>query len=872
MAGLAMMSAAADPLPVTTGDFNTEAAPGGSISALYAVGSQIFFLGKDMTHGTELWRSDGTTAGTWMVKDIVAGSADSGVDMLGQTNGLLLFSIPSGESAGVWRSDGTSEGTFQVAEVTAKGARSLGGLMWFDGTAPGATAAESEPWRTDGTVEGTFSLGLASQAAAVAATSRSITPRSVIITLPIDWVGPSQPLRFQFASMSGGHFFINGDRGLWKSGGTVETTQCISALPEYAGSLVRIENSGSWLSVLSSHPEQRFDWWASNGRTGDLVHLCDGAEWTTFQIIGRIGDVSVAKVTLTHTSVPEFWKSDGTPEGTVRIPVGNVDWYANPSGFTVSNGRIYISAQTFQEGLEPWVLDPQAGSLGMLKDIRPKELSSSPGNYRSVGDAVYFTAEDKRGRCLWTSVGKSAGTKAMTSLLPKGWTISNARMSSLGDTLYFTASHRDLGTALWRKDPKGKKAVRVAATITGNGSFLAPEDFFVDAEASGDTVYFLGNDGSDRLLWRTNGSPAGTYPLEAPRVKATRGDASSSLSVVNDRIVFSGPDPVDKGQFALLAATDRQASAGRIAGIPAESYPEISHSMVRSGDHAYFVGTDARLWASDGTAAGTFRFEMAVNQTGPGYPIPDGEGAVFFFANHEGASGGIWFADAASGTMAKVDPLRGECLTVQGGDLYFVRRNAAMELCLWRNTGVAGSTTEVASIPGAVSMRSSAGLLWIDALWPWEENRRELWRSDGTAEGTFAVATSGRDTKFEVIPGIQAGQPCLFFARTGSACEFWLSDGTEGGTQRLIEDALEWNSNSIVVGDRIYFSGNDGIHGHELWVSDGTAVGTVMVTDLTGDSGSSSPAHFVLAGTRLYFTAVTEESGREWYTLDLSAQ
>jgi ELWxxDGT repeat protein len=34
------------------------------------------------------------------------------------------------------------------------------------------------------------------------------------------------------------------------------------------------------------------------------------------------------------------------------------------------------------------------------------------------------------------------------------------------------------------------------------------------------------------------------------------------------------------------------------------------------------------------------------------------------------------------------------------------------------------------------------------------------------------------------------------------------------------------------VGDRVFFSANDGVRGPGLWVSDGTAEGTVLVADL----------------------------------------
>src|SRR5688500_3306290 len=53
---------------------------GSSPRDLTAVGATVYFTARDAQHGRELWRSDGTAAGTTLVKDIATGraSADPG--------------------------------------------------------------------------------------------------------------------------------------------------------------------------------------------------------------------------------------------------------------------------------------------------------------------------------------------------------------------------------------------------------------------------------------------------------------------------------------------------------------------------------------------------------------------------------------------------------------------------------------------------------------------------------------------------------------------------------------------------------------------------------------------------------------------------
>jgi ELWxxDGT repeat protein len=104
--------------------------------------------------------------------------------------------------------------------------------------------------------------------------------------------------------------------------------------------------------------------------------------------------------------------------------------------------------------------------------------------------------------------------------------------------------------------------------------------------------------------------------------------------------------------------------------------------------------------------------------------------------------------------------------------------------------------------------------------------------------------------------------------------ELWTTDGTANGTKLLKDinpngDAFV-GTEFITFKDELYFFADDGIHGAELWKTNGTASGTKLVKDIKQTGGQIDPdkTNFIAIGDKFYFVAEDDTHGNEIWESD----
>ncbi len=378
-----------------------------------------------------------------------------------------------------------------------------------------------------------------------------------------------------------------------------------------------------------------------------------------------------------------------------------------------------------------------------------------------------------------------------------------------------------------------------------------------------------------RELWRTDGTPEGTYRL----TDACAGTCSTYFYYgfpTNNRLFFSlqTAPSTDKETWwtdGSVAGTRRLEFPAEIERVTEYDYMEGLHTLLFSGRNA---ASHASLWRSDGTATGATKLVdfQGTGSTGSASNFTAFGTRIMFSVRGTSGTNGLWITDGTSaGTKFIADPLQGQRYGVFPfvalGNRMFVEvvsENRGREL--WVSNGTRSSTRKVRQYASsAAGVLTSWAALGNRVLFMFDNyaGREELWSSDGTGNGT-RLLTAMVSTRFEsYLPGADTvlGNRMIFLSDDGvHGIEPWTTDGTPAGTH-LLADLCPGSCSSawwpIVRGPGgvLYFSADDGSHGWELWRTDGTAAGTRMFKDLCAGACSSNAQPSSTYGSRLLFRA-----------------
>lgn len=767
----------------------------------------LYFSAYDGIYGYELWRSDGTAGGTYLVKDINTGQGSSSPYEMVVSNGKLFFRAYNGINYGLWMSDGTANGTRLVK--TFSGTYDASPYMLCD-------------------VEGTLYFSVSSK-------------------------GYSDQL--------------------WKSDGTPDGTVLVKDISTNGGGKIsNTVSAADFLFFVAYTPTSGYEVWRSDGTgTGTFIvkDICTSTSST---------DNSPAQLTAYNGKlyfsqrkgadiIRRLYETDGTAGGTIEV-AGNYPGlssyvvFTENSPFTISNNSLCFNAYVSGSSLSQiYRYNPNASANPVLIASYTPQIVLYTGYSQSMGDvngALYYVYSDTLGSHLskvdsnstsstdityidtlvyadrffdlngklffrgqtpaqgfelWTSDGTDTGTHIANDIYTGGTSSFPSYFTLYKSSLLFAAADRLHGRELMMYDSAGTRLIKDINTIFTASSYPYPIIPFGE-----DVLMNAGNYETGDELWKSNGD---------------------TITLVKD---------VRHGEFG---------------GSPV--------NFTVKNKTAYFLAYEAdfitSVYQTDGTEAGTKRISHNTTSISD-YTITD-DGSLFYTTGTSGSYGSLYKLNPVDSSemllqnnlsFHGVANVYGDTkfLTTAGSGVYFDASQYPYGYELWKSDGTVEGTQLVKDIyPGGSSSSSDPALkiMYHGNLYFVANDGSEyaLWKSDGTSVGTVKVK-SVKPLSFYITNNI------LFFngytAIEGE--ELWKTDGTVSGTV-LVKDINTGTVSSTPsryssLNNVLYFVATDATHGSELWRSDGTTNGTYFVKDIIEGTGSSSPAYLTIAASKLFFT------------------
>ncbi|MCC6796743.1 MAG: hypothetical protein IT366_16615 [Candidatus Hydrogenedentes bacterium] len=550
-----------------------------SPSGITVMGSHVYFSAAATGTNTELWRSDGTNAGTVLVQEIRAGNTGSGPNGFA-TNGTFLFFEANDGTNGMdgYVSNG-NVGNFTLLNVRPGGTDAAIANPTPAGTRIYFTANDgssgTELWSTDGATAVEVDI----RAGANSSTPNALTAFGNLVVFECN-NGSAGVEPYVSNGTAVGTFIL---ANIQSGGNSSDPTEF-----EYVPALGVVFFDADAAGAVGR------ELYMTNGTAVGTVLVENlntggggGNDSNPQDMVSALGKLFFS---ADDGSGQEPWVSDGTPAGTFElsnIQTGGTS--SNPNGFTEVNGQVFFAADG-SNGIELYVTDGTGAGTQLVENINAGGNDSSPSNLTAFGNLLFFTASDGSGQEPWISDGTTGGTFELRDIRAGATGSSVGNIVVTTDFVYFTADDNGTnGVEWWRTDGTTAGTI-VVHNINAGGNDSNPSS----AVLLGNTVLSAANSG-------TTGGGTGTelwgietiHPSVVSIVKASADPTGAAQ--VNFTVTFSeGVTGVNAGDFVITAP-----------GLSGTSVASVT--QVNSSTYTVTVNT--------GTGAGSLRLDIDDNDS-----------------------------------------------------------------------------------------------------------------------------------------------------------------------------------------------------------------------------------------------------------------
>ncbi|TSC25232.1 hypothetical protein [Corallococcus sp. Z5C101001] len=403
------------------------------------------------------------------------------------------------------------------------------------------------------------------------------------------------------------------------------------------------------------------------------------------------------------------------------------------------------------------------------------------------------------------------------------------------------------------------------------------------------TLYFATNGPSSEgsILWRSNGTAAGTVPVRGFPVGYS---GVESPVAVGNRLFFQMSVAITGTELWVSDGTSLGTKLVRDITSGPEGSTLLSATAV-NGRLVFFrarSGTeDAELWRSDGTAVGTQRISVlgGVNGLYSQATLQVG-GALLFFRNEDSGTR-LWRTDGTLAGTQAVAGLSSRRLNIvqvaQAGSLGLFIVEDGPNSQVWKTDGTGGGTVKLETFGRAVHILGVLGskvyLSSVDL--DTQQLRIQSLLLAGGGKASVATLPRYNANAYPFVQRSTLSAGSLYFSvaqfvdgPAPAAVELWATDGTSAGTRKLFQTLSrndEYASPVFATGEGVVlFSGSATGSGLQPWFTRGTVATTGRFATTGPGTPAIAPDGFTRLGSRVYFRALDDTDREQLWSVPAS--
>jgi ELWxxDGT repeat protein len=720
-------------------------------------------------------------------------------------------------------------------------------------------------WRTDGTAAGT-------------------------VFLPITGAGQPEPSFGWMQPLGNKLCFVvqmNGTAQVWVTDGTTAGTKPLTNFEDSAGGLYLPAVTGDAVYFVLERGYYKNELWKTNGTAAGTLKVYDFNN-ADASGVGYVTGMTWSGSRLYLTAVGpsqtyELYQTDGTPGGTSILCQESTP--ADVLVGQMAGNKLIFTGGPDNYSLEPWVSDGTCDGTHIISDLNQSPIGSNPLFFTNVNDSVFFAANGQ------SQVWKTDGSQIITA----------SAADEPNGTVYNLVPYSTSGLAYIRRVVD--RDYIYVANGQQNGSHLVlnlPTGVALYPSLGG-MLFFESYQSGTRALWVTNGTlNNATFVSNLQHVMSSQGGAVGSLGnkvyFINDQGKLSVTDGTSVNVVTSLVPVTTQGSDAK----PLTDFNGDLIFEANVGSETQYPGVQVFRTGGDSNdlvrlGAGTVYYDTQA--------VASAE--QIFFNSQSGGSFHLSISHGLANDALQLPVAAADIGTIYNDILYFGAGEP------WVSNGTPGGTSMLANLdsvthsncPVADPKDSKLDPKWLPICLPYcyctnyyEEDSapKDFVSFNGdiyfSALGSLYKIPFGTEYPRVIAQGSYQGDyyyypytlpitdvdqitVCgghLYFRWQVSGSQdrqLWMTDGTTETLRRVTpgESGQANVDHLVAVGDVLYFSNNDSVHGAEPWRTDGTAQGTYMIADVLNGASGSYPGPVCYANGKIFF-AGSGGSGRELYS------